>query len=88
MIAQRYQLYVERIDAEKNMARYYAMSIEPNLFGEACLIRRWGRIGANGQRRELHFAREEEAVGLFLQLLRKRRLRGYRPKPYIPQDAP
>jgi hypothetical protein len=40
---------VERIDARKNMARYYAMSIEPNLFGEACLIRRWGRIGASGQ---------------------------------------
>jgi predicted DNA-binding WGR domain protein len=62
MIAQSYQLYVERIDAKKNMARYYAMSIEPNLFGEACLIRRWGRIGTVGQKREHHFAREEEAV--------------------------
>lgn len=87
MIAQRYQLYVERIDAEKNMARYYAMSIEPNLFGEACLIRRWGRIGATGQRREHHFAQEDEAVRLFLQLLRKRRSRGYKPKPHVPQDA-
>ncbi|MGO7335734.1 WGR domain-containing protein [Rhizobium leguminosarum] len=87
MIAQRYQLYVERIDAKKNMARYYAMSIEPNLFGDACLIRRWGRIGARGQRREHHFTREEEAVRLFLQLLRKRRSRGYRPKPDIRQDA-
>ncbi|MBY5854142.1 WGR domain-containing protein [Rhizobium leguminosarum] len=87
MIAQRYQLYVERTDASKNMARYYAMSIEPNLFGEACLIRRWGRIGARGQGREHHFAREEEAVRLFLQLLRKRRSRGYRPKPHIREDA-
>ncbi|MBY5551749.1 WGR domain-containing protein [Rhizobium leguminosarum] len=87
MIAQRYQLYVERTDASKNMARYYAMSIEPNLFGEACLIRRWGRIGARGQRREHHFMREEEAVRLFLQLLRKRRSRGYRPKPHIPQES-
>lgn len=87
MIAQSYQLYVERTDPKKNMARYYAMSIEPNLFGEACLIRRWGRIGANGQRREHHFAREEEAVSLFLQLVRKRRSRGYKPKPYIRQDA-
>ena len=87
MIAQPYQLYFERTDATKNMARYYAMSIEPTLFGEACLIRRWGRIGATGQRREHHFAREEEAVRLFLQLLRKRRSRGYRPKPHIRQDA-
>ncbi|NKK99787.1 MULTISPECIES: WGR domain-containing protein [Rhizobium] len=88
MIAQRYHLYVERTDASKNMARYYAMTIEPNLFGEVCLIRRWGRIGAAGQRREHHFAREEEAVRLFLQLLRKRRSRGYRPKPHIRRDAP
>lgn len=80
MIAQRYQLYVERTDPSKNMARYYALSIEPNLFGEACLIRRWGRIGAKGQRREHHFTREEEAIRLFLQILRKRRSRGYRPK--------
>jgi len=85
MIAQSYQLYVERIDAKKNMARYYAMSIEPNLFGEACLIRRWGRIGTVGQTREHHFAREDEAVSLLLQLLRKRRSRGYRPKPPVRQ---
>ncbi|MDR9762755.1 WGR domain-containing protein [Rhizobium redzepovicii] len=88
MIAQRYQLYVERIDAKKKTARCSAMSIEPNLFGEACLIRRWGRIGATGQRREHHFAREEEAVRLFLQLLRTRRSRGYRPKLHIRRDTP
>ena len=82
MITQPYQLYIERKDATKNMARYYAMSIEPNLFGEACLIRRWGRIGAGGQSRMHHFTREEEAVKLFLELLRKRRSRGYEPKPH------
>lgn len=80
MITQPYQLYVERTDAMKNMARYYAMSIEPTLFGEACLVRRWGRIGSGGQRMVHHFRREDEAVDLFLELLRKKRLRGYRPK--------
>ncbi|WP_157791224.1 WGR domain-containing protein, partial [Bradyrhizobium japonicum] len=29
MIAQPYQLYIERTDASKNMARFYAMAIEP-----------------------------------------------------------
>ena len=80
MIAQSYQLCAERTDASKNMARYYAMSIEPNLFGEVCLIRRWGRIGSGGQRMVHHFTREEEAVGLFLQLLRQKRRRGYGPR--------
>ncbi|RDJ00788.1 WGR domain-containing protein [Rhizobium phaseoli] len=87
MIAQRYQLHVERIDAEKNMARYYAMSIEPNLFGEACLIRRWGRIGATGQRLVHHFEKEEEAVGLFLQLLRQKRRRGYGPRSHLSRET-
>jgi predicted DNA-binding WGR domain protein len=41
MITQPYHLYVERTDVTKNMARFYAMAIEPNLFGEACLMRRW-----------------------------------------------
>ncbi|QPB24414.1 WGR domain-containing protein [Rhizobium sp. 007] len=87
MLAQPYQLYVERTDATKNMARYYAMSIEPTLFGEACLIRRWGRIGAGGQSLAHHFTHEEEAVALFLDVLRQKRSRGYRPKPRSPAES-
>lgn len=77
MIAQPYRLYVERKDPAKNMARFYAMSIEPTLFGDVCLVRRWGRIGARGQRMEHSFPREAEAVALFLDLLRQKRRRGY-----------
>ena len=80
MIAQPYHLYVERTDLAKNMARYYAMSIEPNLFGDVCLLRRWGRIGSKGQIMIHHFGREEEAVDLFLDLLRRKRKRSYRPR--------
>lgn len=79
MIAQPYQLYVERTDPSKNIARYYAMSIEPSLFGDACLTRRWGRIGSRGRQMIHHFEREEEAVRLFLDLLRQKRGRGYLP---------
>lgn len=80
MISQLYRLYVERSDVSRNMARYYAMSIEPTLFGEICLLRKWGRIGKNGQMKVHHFGREEEAVQLFLELLRQKRQRGYRPR--------
>ncbi|MBB3644301.1 putative DNA-binding WGR domain protein [Rhizobium sp. BK619] len=88
MIAQPYQLYVERTDASRNMARYYAMDISPTLFGQTCLTRRWGRIGAYGQLKAHVFAREEEAVSLFLDLLRQKRSRGYRPKAHKRQGAP
>lgn len=80
MIAQPYQLYVERIDPSMNMAQFYAMTIEPTLFGDICLTRRWGRIGTQGQVRMHSFAREMEAVELFLDLLRQKRARGYHPK--------
>lgn len=80
MIAQPYQLYVERMDPAKNMARFYAMSIEATLFGDVCLTRRWGRIGARGQAMQHHFHKEEDAVQLFLELLRSKRVRGYGPQ--------
>jgi len=79
MIAQPYQLYVERREPALNMARYYMLSIEPTLFGEVCLTRRWGRIGRRGQAKHHSFEREEEAVRLFLRLLRGKRKRGYHP---------
>lgn len=78
MIAQPYQLYIERREPGRNMARFYALSIEETLFGQACLVRRWGRIGTAGRMVQHSFDHEGEAVGLFLELLRAKRMRGYR----------
>jgi predicted DNA-binding WGR domain protein len=89
MIVQPYHLYVERVVPEKNMARFYALAVQPTLFGEVSLVRSWGRIGTHGQKKVDVFNEEKHAVGLFLELLRKKRKRGYRPKPpvEIPQIA-
>lgn len=80
MNAQPYRLYIERRDPDRNMARFYALSIEATLFGETRLVRRWGRIGTHGQTMQHSFERENEAVELFLEVLRIRRKRGYRPR--------
>lgn len=80
MIAQHYRLYIERQDAGRNMARFYALSIEETLFGQMCLVRRWGRIGTAGRTVQHSFDSERQAVELFLELLRAKRLRGYRPR--------
>lgn len=87
MLIQRYQLYIERTDAAKNMARFYALSIEPTLFGKPCLTRRWGRIGSTGQMMVHHFDREDEAVSMFLGLLRAKKARGYRTRSNARQDC-
>ncbi len=84
MLKQPYRLYVERNDLSRNMARFYALAIEPTLFQAPCLIRQWGRIGTIGQTKIHHFEREEDAVSLFLILLRAKRARGYRTRPVNP----
>ncbi|MDQ1199257.1 WGR domain-containing protein [Agrobacterium sp. SORGH_AS 787] len=73
MIAQPYHLYVERIAPEKNMARFYALAVQPTLFGEVSLVRAWGRIGTRGQQIVHLFDNEHDAVTLFLNLLREKR---------------
>lgn len=80
MIAQPYHLYIERRDAGRKMARFYALSIEETLFGQPCLVRRWGRIGTKGRVVQHCFDQEGDAVGLFLELLRLKKRRGYRPR--------
>ena len=80
MLTQPYRLYVERVDPDRNMARFYTLAIEPTLFGTPRLLRRWGRIGTSGRTMVHHFEREEDAVALFLELLRERQSHGYRVK--------
>lgn len=60
------------------MARFYVLSIEETLFGDAVLVREWGRIGAIGRRR-LDLFEEKAQAGEALEhwLCRKVR-RGYR----------
>ena len=78
MIAAQRPHYAERRDAARNMARFYALSIEPTLFGDVCLTRRWGRIGTRGQMRAMSFSHEEEALAQFAKIQRQKASRGYR----------
>ena len=88
MIAQPYELYIERRDPTRKMARFYGLSIRPNLFGDIQLTRRWGRIGSRGQVMSHSFEREADAVRLFLDLLRHKRKRGYGPRGRAVELAP
>lgn len=69
-----------RIDPARNMARYYALSVEITLFEDWFCTRAFGRIGARGGRIMigLHGSRIEAEAELF-RLLRAKRARGYVP---------
>jgi predicted DNA-binding WGR domain protein len=70
-------IHLRRIDPTRNMARFYVLDVQPDLFGAVLLVRVWGRIGARGRMMIEPFASEElAAVALRHQAARKR-ARGY-----------
>jgi predicted DNA-binding WGR domain protein len=79
MAAHKLQMLVlERREPSRNMARFYVLAIEPTLFGDAALVREWGRMGRLGRRRlDLHADMAAAAEALDVWLDRKTR-RGYR----------
>lgn len=42
---------LRRIEPEKNMARFYEISLQPTLFGDVAVVRHWGRIGGGADDR-------------------------------------
>jgi predicted DNA-binding WGR domain protein len=74
-------VYLERRDARVNMARAYAVHVEPTLFGDWALIRHWGRIGARGRHLEEWFDTREAALTAGQRLAARKRRRGYGERP-------
>ncbi len=70
-------LVLHRCDPTCNMARYYVLAIEPSLFGDATLIREWGRLGQPGQRRVELYENRSCAVEALETWLQRKRRRGY-----------
>ncbi|WP_429932932.1 WGR domain-containing protein [Agrobacterium vitis] len=79
-------LYLMRIDADRHMARYYALTIEPNLFGELTLVRRWGRIGSSGQQKSHTVSGAGEGASLMARFCQAKIRRGYCAIPQIRVD--
>lgn len=70
-------VHLRCIDPASNKWRYYAMSVQQNLFGEWELVREWGRIGGMGRiRRDLHRS-SWQALNALQTLARQKVKRGY-----------
>lgn len=70
---------LRRIDPMKNMARFYSMEVDRDLFGNVVLVRRWGRIGTAGRIRLDEYAGEGEALVALQVLQAAKKRRGYQP---------
>jgi predicted DNA-binding WGR domain protein len=71
-------IYLERRDASRNMARFYALEIETDLFGAVCAVRRWGRIGSHGRQLSITCNSIAEAEDDVKGRAAVKRRRGYR----------
>lgn len=72
-------LMLERIEPERNMHRYYVMSLEPTLFGDTGLRREWGRLGNKGGQTRLDLHEEPDTAREALEVWLQRKFkRGYR----------
>lgn len=73
---------IYRQNPEQNVNRFYSVEVALDLFGEACVMRSWGRIGArNGSSMTLRYADVSEARQSAARLIKSKRRKGYRTRP-------
>ena len=72
-------LTLYRSDPTRNMARFYFLDIQPDLFGHWSVVREWGRVGAEGRLRADSYPTPIEAEAAFERLRRSKVRRGYAP---------
>lgn len=70
-------VHLIRVDAGKNMARYYGISLQATLFGEVTVLRQWGRIGTRGSGLMQTFDAGAAAVLAQDRLAQSKQRRGY-----------
>jgi len=70
-------IYLTKRDGTKNMARFYALDLQPALFGEWALVKEWGRIGSAGQKRRVFYDEKAEADAALVRELKRRCTRQY-----------
>ena len=68
---------LHRIDAARNMSRFYRLDVQPDLFGAWCVMREWGRIGRPGRVRAEAYPTEAEASARLRRQQRAKQGRGY-----------
>ena len=69
---------LHRRDPARNLHRFYRLDVQPDLFGQWCLIREWGRIGSTGgQTRTVTYATCFEAEAALEKQRRAKEKNGY-----------
>lgn len=70
-------IILHRTDPAKSMRRFYMLDVQPDLFGQWCFIREWGRTGRAGQVRMVPYPTATEAHEALAMQRRVKERRGY-----------
>jgi predicted DNA-binding WGR domain protein len=71
--------FLERVDPDAHISRWYAVSIQPTLFGRVAVVRLWGsRVNDFQQRLAQPYDDEASARAAADRLIRAKVRRGYR----------
>ena len=80
-------IVLTRIDAARNMRRFYAVDVTPTLFGEWQLVREWGRMGQGGTVRACTYPARDEAEKVQARSISRKLRRGYIPVEMFTETA-
>lgn len=72
--------YLQRLDPDAGIARFYAVAVVPTLFGWS-VVREWGRIGQGGTVREESHRSETAAMEIAEAHVLRKQHGGYRLRP-------
>jgi predicted DNA-binding WGR domain protein len=71
-------IVLRRIEPHRNMRRFYALTLQPDLFGTVSIVKEWGRIGQPGMVRHEVYSDEAAAQAALVLRMQKKIGRGYR----------
>ncbi len=70
-------ILLQKCHPERGQFRFYAVSVQPDLFGTWSLIREWGRISCSSRVRIDWHETEEAAEKAMQRKIREKQRRGY-----------
>ncbi|MCC5970682.1 MAG: WGR domain-containing protein [Pararhodobacter sp.] len=71
------EILLLRTEPEFKMRRFYAMSVQRDLFGGFRLVREWGRQGTRGREMATHYPERISAIDALVAMAARKRRRGY-----------
>ncbi|MDH3605291.1 MAG: WGR domain-containing protein [Candidatus Tectomicrobia bacterium] len=70
--------YLEKQDATMSPQWFYALSVQPTLFGDWSVVREWGRVGSPGRVKVKRYTSQAAAETAFDHLVQAKYQQGYR----------